>query len=125
MKSYETSKREWSHIRRDHKPDTTCPHNIVYSARSSGEKGQLSFLTTVDEFIWCCYSSLSNRTSKASALCQTFFATSEKMFEARIMQGSQLKKIIEAIRELVVDANLDCNDEGITMQVELEDPQLP
>lgn len=39
------------------------------------------------------------------------------------MQGSQLKKIIEAIRELVVDANLDCNDEGITMQVELEDPQ--
>lgn len=41
------------------------------------------------------------------------------------MQGSQLKKIIEAIRELVVDANLDCNDEGITMQVELEDPQLP
>lgn len=82
-------------------------------------------MTTVDEFIRCCYPSPSNRKSKASALCQTFFATSEKMFEARIMQGSQLKKIIEAIRELVVDANLDCNDEGITMQVELEDPQLP
>ena len=47
------------------------------------------------------------------------------MFEARLLQGSQLKKIIEAIRELVVDANLDCSDEGITMQVELEDPQLP
>jgi proliferating cell nuclear antigen len=39
------------------------------------------------------------------------------MFEARLLQGSQLKKIIEAIRELVVDANLDCSDEGITMQV--------
>jgi Proliferating cell nuclear antigen, N-terminal domain len=39
------------------------------------------------------------------------------MFEARIVQGSQLKKIIEAIRELVVDANLDCNEAGITMQV--------
>lgn len=39
------------------------------------------------------------------------------MFEARIVQGSQLKKIIEAIRELVVDANLDCDEAGITMQV--------
>lgn len=40
-----------------------------------------------------------------------------KMFEAKILQGSLLKKIIEAIRELVVDANLDCNERGITMQV--------
>jgi proliferating cell nuclear antigen len=40
------------------------------------------------------------------------------MFEARIVQGQILKKIIEAIRELVVDANLDCNEEqGISMQV--------
>lgn len=39
------------------------------------------------------------------------------MFEAKILQGSVLKKIIEAIRELVTDANLDCNDRGITMQV--------
>lgn len=38
------------------------------------------------------------------------------MFEARILQGALLKKIIEAIRELVVDANLDCSDRGITMQ---------
>jgi hypothetical protein len=39
------------------------------------------------------------------------------MFEAKILQGALLKKIIEAIRELVVDANLDCNERGITMQV--------
>jgi proliferating cell nuclear antigen len=38
------------------------------------------------------------------------------MFEAKILQGALLKKIIEAIRELVTDANLDCNDRGITMQ---------
>jgi proliferating cell nuclear antigen len=48
------------------------------------------------------------------------------MFEARLLQGSQLKKIIEAIRELVVDANLDCSDEGITMQVRyLNIPKSP
>ena len=39
------------------------------------------------------------------------------MFEARLVQGSLFKKIIESIRELVVDANLDCNEKGITMQV--------
>lgn len=39
------------------------------------------------------------------------------MFEARLVQGSLFKKIVEAIRELVVDANLDCNEAGITLQV--------
>jgi proliferating cell nuclear antigen len=39
------------------------------------------------------------------------------MFEAKLIQGSLFKKIIEAIRELVTDANLDCNETGITMQV--------
>ena len=39
------------------------------------------------------------------------------MFEARLVQGSLLKKIIEALRELVTDANLECNETGITMQV--------
>ncbi len=39
------------------------------------------------------------------------------MFEARIVQGAILKKIIEAIRELVTDANLECTEQGITMQV--------
>lgn len=38
------------------------------------------------------------------------------MFEARLIQGSTLKKIIESIRELVKDANLDCDENGITMQ---------
>ena len=39
------------------------------------------------------------------------------MFEARLVQGSTLKKIVEAIRELVENANLDCAPTGITMQV--------
>ena len=39
------------------------------------------------------------------------------MLEARLLQGGMLKKIIESIRELVVDANLDCDETGISMQV--------
>jgi len=38
------------------------------------------------------------------------------MLEARLQQGSLLKKIIEAIKELVTDANFDCNDSGIALQ---------
>ena len=42
------------------------------------------------------------------------------MFEARLIQGHVLKKIVEAIRELVTDANIDCNNEtGLTMQVSI------
>jgi proliferating cell nuclear antigen len=38
------------------------------------------------------------------------------MFEARLLQGSLLKKIIEAIRELVTDVNLECTETGISLQ---------
>jgi proliferating cell nuclear antigen len=38
------------------------------------------------------------------------------MFEARIAQAKILRKIIEAIKELVTDVILDCNDDGITMK---------
>ena len=41
----------------------------------------------------------------------------KEMFEARLVQGSLFKKIIEAIRELVTDANHECNESGISMQV--------
>ena len=35
------------------------------------------------------------------------------MFEARLTQGSLLKKLIESIRELVTDANFDVSSSGI------------
>lgn len=38
------------------------------------------------------------------------------MFEARLIRSDLLKKIIEAVRDLVTDANLDCTDSGVSMQ---------
>jgi proliferating cell nuclear antigen len=38
------------------------------------------------------------------------------MFEARLLQGSLLKKIIEAIKELVTDANFDCTESEFGLQ---------
>jgi proliferating cell nuclear antigen len=38
------------------------------------------------------------------------------MFEARLIQGSVLKRIIDAIKDLVTDCNIDCNDTGIALE---------
>mmetsp|Transcript_16322 Transcript_16322/g.36979 ORF Transcript_16322/g.36979 Transcript_16322/m.36979 type:complete len:262 (-) Transcript_16322:8-793(-) len=38
------------------------------------------------------------------------------MFEARLTQGSILKKILESIKDLVNDANFDCTPQGISLQ---------
>jgi proliferating cell nuclear antigen len=38
------------------------------------------------------------------------------MFEATLAQGSVLKKIIEAMKELIGEANLDCTESGISVQ---------
>jgi proliferating cell nuclear antigen len=38
------------------------------------------------------------------------------MFEARLLQGSLLKKILEAMKDLVTQANFDCSSTGIALQ---------
>eukprot|EP00887_Chlorella_sp_A99_P002518 scaffold6.g2518.t1 len=38
------------------------------------------------------------------------------MFEARLQQGSLLKKVVEAIKDLIDDANFDCNSSGFSLQ---------
>lgn len=38
------------------------------------------------------------------------------MFEARLTHGSLLKKVLEAVKDLVTDANFDCSATGIALQ---------
>jgi hypothetical protein len=38
------------------------------------------------------------------------------MFEARLIQGSILKKILDAIKDLVTDASWDCSPNGMSLQ---------
>lgn len=38
------------------------------------------------------------------------------MLEARLDQASLLKKVVDAIKDLVQDCNFDCNDSGIALQ---------
>lgn len=42
--------------------------------------------------------------------------TAATMLELRLVQGSLLKKVLEAIRELVTDANFDCSGTGFSLQ---------
>lgn len=39
------------------------------------------------------------------------------MFEARLLQGHLLKLIIDAMKDLVQDANFECSDSAISVQV--------
>jgi hypothetical protein len=39
------------------------------------------------------------------------------MFEARVKQGGIIKSLIEAVKELVTEANFDCSGGGMTVQV--------
>jgi proliferating cell nuclear antigen len=38
------------------------------------------------------------------------------MLELRLVQGSLLKKVLEAIKDLVTDANFDCSETGFQLQ---------
>ena len=38
------------------------------------------------------------------------------MFEARLVQGQLLKKVLESIKELVTDANFDCTPTSFGLQ---------
>ena len=38
------------------------------------------------------------------------------MFEARLVQGSLFKKVLDAIKDLVTEANWDCSAKGMSMQ---------
>ena len=44
--------------------------------------------------------------------------------EARITQGSLLKKLIEAVKDLVTEANFDCSASGIALQAQNASSQL-
>ncbi|KAJ9488719.1 hypothetical protein VN97_g4586 [Penicillium thymicola] len=64
-------------------------------------------------------------TSKTHSLPSSFLTThikypnshkTIKMLEARLEQASLLKRVVDAIKDLVQDCNFDCNDSGIALQ---------
>lgn len=40
----------------------------------------------------------------------------DQMLEARLSHASILKKILDAVKDIVTDANFDCSDSGISLQ---------
>lgn len=46
------------------------------------------------------------------------------MFEARLLRSSILKKVLEAIKDLLTQATFDCDDNGIQLQVRKEEVPL-
>jgi len=51
-----------------------------------------------------------------SLLQETRNPISVKMFEARLVQGNLLKKVLESLKDLLNEATWDCSDTGIQLQ---------
>ncbi|OAX85392.1 proliferating cell nuclear antigen (pcna) [Emergomyces africanus] len=73
--------------------------------------------------IYTCDIFLANTPPNTSAITYTyqsfiqrFWTSTDKMLEARLEQASLLKKVVDAIKDLVQDCNFDCNDSGIALQ---------
>lgn len=41
------------------------------------------------------------------------------MFEARLAQSSTLKKILDALRDIIDQTNFDCSADGVSLQVRI------
>ena len=54
--------------------------------------------------------------SSALFFSETLLRPFAKMFEARLEQGALLKKLLDAVKELVTDANFDCSATGFGLQ---------
>ena len=46
------------------------------------------------------------------------------MFEARLVQGNLLKKVLESLKDLLNEATWDCADSGIQLQVKTSKLQI-
>lgn len=57
--------------------------------------------------------SCASNLQKASACAA---ARSRTMFEARLVQGGLLKKLLDAVKDLVTDGNFDCSTTGFGLQ---------
>lgn len=54
--------------------------------------------------------------ARCRSLAAGQFVFVAEMFEARLSQGSLLKKVLESIKDLVTDANFDCAPTGFSLQ---------
>ncbi|ODA81819.1 hypothetical protein RJ55_00324 [Drechmeria coniospora] len=57
-----------------------------------------------------------NRFVPSHYLITALTQNESKMLEARLEQANILKKVVDAIKDLVQDCNFDCNDSGIALQ---------
>ena len=76
-------------------------------------------------FVWSSYGKLHPRKTLIVSLrqhrrinykAQQQLPKQQKMFEARLVHGRVFKQIVESIKDLITDANMDCSEEEIGIQ---------
>lgn len=97
---------------------TTSRHLLMHFAREWLGYQRKRRVCQQNRF-WYLHSSgvCSARKALPPYLIELFYAEiPSDMFEARLVQGSLWKKVLEAIKDLLNEAIYDCSDTGITLQ---------
>ncbi|PKU74198.1 proliferating cell nuclear antigen-like [Dendrobium catenatum] len=77
---------------------------------------------TADGWVSSCFNRAKPAEEKRSLLAlisgeeRRYFGNRSTMLELRLVQGSLLKKVLEAMKDLVTDANFDCSATGFSLQ---------
>ena len=73
-----------------------------------------------DEGTVCSASSTkSEGQGRLSLVCHDDLLQQRFIPQARLIQGGLLKKVLDATKDLVTDANFDCSQDGFNLQVSL------
>ncbi|GAB7364422.1 hypothetical protein MBLNU230_g4963t1 [Neophaeotheca triangularis] len=83
---------------------------------AAGTLGLESWPGFVFYFIGTAIVSLLIFTLKTDGKAEVYFFRPISVLEARLEQAQLLKKVVDAIKDLVQDCNFDCNDSGIALQ---------
>ena len=90
-----------------------CVH-VNARVQYSRTRRKLRFKTCLQALLWTPRPQLS--AAALHSLRPLSLYISSIMFEARLVQGKVLKQIIEAIKDLVADANIDCSEDELAIQ---------
>lgn len=58
----------------------------------------------------------SRHIARSAGIAEAYRTLLENMFEARLVQGALLKKVLEAVKDLINEATWDCSATGISLQ---------
>ncbi|KAK4695903.1 proliferating cell nuclear antigen, partial [Lecanoromycetidae sp. Uapishka_2] len=110
--------------KKDHRRSLSSPNNaraasptLSLGGTTAGGGSPKDALQALNGFAQPTRSRSSTTTSSSGEeIFEAIALPRQRMLEARLEQANLLKKVVDAIKDLVQDCNFDCNDSGVALQ---------